>query len=79
MALVTELVGDEIKRPKLHPTQVPCYWSILTIEGAEAPILQLDTRGSAERETPQKQSQTLQFDRHSATQLFLIIKREFNL
>jgi hypothetical protein len=79
MALVTELVKEEVKRPKLHPTQLPCYWSISFVDGSESPVLQLDTRGSPGRQSRPKQSQTLQFDRRSAEQLFLILKREFNL
>jgi hypothetical protein len=40
-------------------------------------VLQIDTYGSADRQIPGKKSQTVQFDRNSAEQLFGILKSEF--
>jgi hypothetical protein len=40
-------------------------------------LLQLSTYGSEEREIPGKTSQTLQFTRESAAQLYRILKEEF--
>jgi hypothetical protein len=40
-------------------------------------VLQIDTYGSLERKIPGKKSQTIQFDRISAEQLFKILKDEF--
>ncbi|THF54247.1 methionyl-tRNA formyltransferase [Allorhizobium terrae] len=40
-------------------------------------VLQIDTYGSLERKIPGKKSQTVQFDRKSAEQLFRILKDEF--
>ncbi|MCF1448920.1 methionyl-tRNA formyltransferase [Agrobacterium vitis] len=40
-------------------------------------LLQIDTYGSVERQIPGKKSQTIQFDRNSAEQLFSILKDEF--
>ncbi|MUZ74230.1 methionyl-tRNA formyltransferase [Agrobacterium vitis] len=40
-------------------------------------VLQIDTYGSLERKIPGKKSQTIQFDRNSAEQLFKILKDEF--
>jgi len=50
---------------------VVCHWS------AANDLLQLSTYGSEEREIPGKTSQTLQFTRESAAQLFRILKEEF--
>jgi hypothetical protein len=41
-------------------------------------VLQIDTRGSEERENPGKQSQTLQLGEEAARQLFNILKRTYN-
>lgn len=40
-------------------------------------LLQIDTYGSKGRQNPGKQSQTIQLDRDSASQLFIILKQEF--
>jgi hypothetical protein len=75
MAVIT---GFErvMKRPRLHPTEVVCYWSIL-LDRESGPLLQIDTVGSKSREIPGKQSQTLQLTAEGARQLFHILKAEF--
>jgi hypothetical protein len=40
-------------------------------------LLQIDTYGSAVRQNPGKQSQTIQLDRESASQLYIILRDEF--
>lgn len=76
MAIVIGFEEVAARRPKLHPTTVTCYWSILPDRGS-GPLLQIDTRGSDERKIPNKQSQTLQLTPDVARQLFQILKREF--
>ena len=71
MAVVTGLIRHSRRPSSLHPTQVVCHWS------AANDLLQLSTYGSEEREIPGKTSQTLQFTRESAAQLFRILKEEF--
>jgi hypothetical protein len=75
MAIVTAF-EKVAKTPRHHPTTVTCYWSILPDKG-HGPLLQIDTRGSGEREIPGKQSQTLQLTANSARELFQILKTEF--
>ena len=77
MALVVEFERTVLKRPKTHPTQVVCQWSVIG-EG-RATLIQLDTRGSEDREKPGKLSQTLQLDRKGAEQLMQILRKEFGL
>ena len=42
-----------------------------------APIIQIDTRGSAERAIPGKQSQTIQLGREAAREPFDVLKRTY--
>lgn len=71
MAVVTGFRRHPRNPGGLHPTQVVCHWSVAN------GVLQLSTYGSEEREIPGKTSQTLQFPRESAEQLFQILKEEF--
>jgi hypothetical protein len=76
MAIVTGFEKVTAKKPRLHPTEVVGYWSILPDQGSGS-ILQIDTVGSKDRELPGKQSQTLQLTADSAHQLYQILKLEF--
>jgi hypothetical protein len=76
MAIVTGFEKVTGKKPRLHPTEVICYWSILPDRGSGS-LLQIDTVGSTDREMPGKQSQTLQLTADSARQLYQILKTEF--
>jgi hypothetical protein len=58
---------------KIQPTQVKAFLKIFETPGSTR-IVQIDTHGSLEREKPGKQSQTLQFGKESAKQLFDILK-----
>jgi hypothetical protein len=71
MAVVIGFTRHPRNLAGLHPTQVVCHWS------AGNGLLQLSTYGSGNREMPGKTSQTLQFTRETAAQLFLILKEEF--
>jgi hypothetical protein len=71
MAVVTGFTRHPRNPASLYPTQVICHWSVGN------GLLQLATYGSDDREMPGKTSQTLQFTRESAAQLFRIMKEEF--
>lgn len=58
---------------KLQPTQFVAFVKVFLTEGG-TPITQIDTYGSDDRKIPGKQSQTLQFGRESAEQLYKILK-----
>ena len=58
---------------KLQPTQVVAHVKIFHAEDG-TPIVQMDTHGSADREKPGKQSQTIQFGREAAQQLHKLFK-----
>jgi hypothetical protein len=58
---------------KMQPTQVEAIVKIFETEGATR-IVQIDTGGSTDRQNPGKQSQTIQFGRESAKQLFDIFR-----
>jgi hypothetical protein len=76
MAIVTGFEKVTAKKPRLHPTEVICYWSILPDQGSGS-LLRIDTVGSKDREIPGKQSQTLQLTADIARQLYQILKTEF--
>jgi hypothetical protein len=62
---------------KLQPTHLVARAKVFD-SGDGSPILQIDTTGSQDRQIPGKQSQTLQFGRESAEQLFLILQKTFD-
>jgi len=61
---------------RLHPTQVVAKVKTFGDPG-RAPIIQIDTMGSNEREIPGKLSQTIQLTEDSARQLFDIIRNAY--
>ena len=65
----------EIGPPKgqLHRTSVDAIVRIFG-QGADGPVVQIDTFGSQDREIPGKLSQTIQLDRRAALQLTKILK-----
>ena len=75
MALITSFQVVEPKG-KLHPTKAEAN---IRVFGASdrAPILQIDTFGSANRQMQGKQSQTIQMDERAARQLFGILRDSF--
>jgi hypothetical protein len=75
MAFVKRLEMDEKSFRSLHPTQVICRYLVSEQDGVKT--LQLNTYGSDERQTPEKLSQTLQFDEKSARQLYSLLRKEF--
>ena len=74
MARVTGLRRSSVQGGQSHPTEVVCEWRVF---GEAESILQLDTRGSLDREIPEKLSQTLQFDRKGARELLQVILGAF--
>ncbi len=59
-----------------QPTEVVAVVKVFENQDS-SPIIQIDTFGSEERENPGKQSQTLQFGRESAKQLFDVLKQTY--
>jgi hypothetical protein len=78
MAVIVSFESHPLRRPKLQPTQVAAYWSTFSADNGKR-ILQIDTRGSADRENVNKQSQTLQLTEESARALWELLGREFKL
>ena len=77
MAIVTSLIKDEREFRSLHPTELVAKYIIAECDGKK--VLQLNTYGSKNRDNPEKLSQTLQFDEHSAQELFNVLAQEFGL
>ena len=75
MAMVTSLVKDDRTARSAHPTRIEARY--LTLESDGNIVLQINSYGSDTRDVPGKLSQTLQFDEHSARQLFDVLKKEF--
>ncbi len=75
MARVSSL-SFERAEGQLHPTEVVARVKSFG-DGANGPIVQIDTFGSEERQFHGKLSQTIQFDRISGLQLLDILQREY--
>lgn len=75
MAFVKSVEKDDRAVKNLHPTKLACKY-IFSETGGQR-IIQLNTYGSDFRDVPGKLNQTLQFDEHSARQLFDVLKMEF--
>lgn len=71
-----EKVEIEQGTGKLQPTQVVAHAKVFRGQDG-SPILQVDTGGSKARQNPGKQSQTLQFGREAAKQLYLILQNTY--
>jgi hypothetical protein len=66
-------VTREDTQGKRQPTEVEAIVKVFDTEGSTR-IVQIDTHGSDERQNPGKQSQTIQFGKDSAKELFDILK-----
>ena len=75
MARIKSFNRLDPNRPHGHPTEVDCEYAVIEVDGK--PLLQLTTRGSADRSDPGTVSQTLQLDRNAATKLAKIINQAF--
>lgn len=62
---------------RIQPSKVTAFVKVFEATSS-TPIVQIDTLGSQDRKNPGKQSQTLQFGRESAKQLFDILKQTYN-
>lgn len=60
-----------------QPSNVIAFVKVFEIQDS-SPIVQIDTLGSEDRENPGKQSQTLQFGRETAKEIFDILKQTYN-
>lgn len=75
MALVTKITFQS-KDARAPHKPAECHATIATANSGEK-YLQLDTFGSADREQPNKVSQSLQFSRASAEQLLHLLRQTF--
>jgi hypothetical protein len=62
---------------KIQPTNLIAHAKVFQTDG-QTTVLQLDTYGSADRKLLNKQSQTLQFGRDAAKQLYEILRTTYN-
>jgi hypothetical protein len=75
MALVSLIEMSHKERQAVHrPTR--CLYSVVIADDGQR-LIQLDTYGSEDREHPEKISQSIQFDKAGALQLFHLLKQTF--
>lgn len=74
MALISRFEAANPRKIRLHSRIEATY---LADEYDGRKLVQIDTRGSKEREIPGKLSQTFQLDEVSARQLFNVLKHHF--
>lgn len=74
MALIDRFEEVSSGKEVVH-RPVTCGWRTFSVDGS--PILQLDTYGTAERQIPNKVSQSIQLDRRAAEVLFGLIRDTF--
>ncbi|PZR87074.1 MAG: methionyl-tRNA formyltransferase [Stutzerimonas stutzeri] len=60
----------------VHPSKVHARVKVFG-GGADGPIVQIDTFGSANRDIPGKLSQTIQLDRTTGRELLAILQRAY--
>jgi hypothetical protein len=77
MAWITSIERKE-GSGKLQPSQLIAYAKIFQTDDRTT-IFQIDTYGSSEREFPNKQSQTLQFGRDTAKQLYDLLRETYQV
>ena len=76
MAWVTS-IEQKVGSGKIQPTRLSAIAKVFETEPGTK-IVQLDTFGSADRQMPGKQSQTLQLGQEAAEQLFRILKETYD-
>ncbi len=59
-----------------QPSEVVAFVKVFAVRDS-SPIIQIDAFGSEDRQNPGKQSQTLQFGKESARQLFDLLKQTY--
>ncbi len=74
MALIRKFERKNMDRASLHD-EIKAKYAVIERDGRV--LLQIDTYGRSSREHPEKVSQSLQFDREGAEQLYLILRQEF--
>ncbi|WP_296595397.1 hypothetical protein [Phenylobacterium sp.] len=75
MAVITKFELTDGTRLKRHRTEVPAKVFVFG-EGRNGPIVQINTYGSADRET-EGVSQTMQFERKSAEDLWKLLGQTY--
>lgn len=76
MALVTRLERAQTPAGAVHRTHLIAHYR--SAGEGDARLFQIDTYGSENRQIPGKVSQTLQFSRNSAYQLYQALRAEFD-
>jgi hypothetical protein len=75
VALITRFNEKKRDRYSTHKAIEADYY-VLKMEG-KVQLIQVNTKGTKDREIPDKLSQTIQLNRDSAHSLFNILKKEF--
>jgi hypothetical protein len=76
MALIRRFERVDRDQYRTHD-EINAKYMVFSREGRK--LIQIDTFGRETRDKPGKQSQTIQLDKTGATNLFNILKREFDL
>ena len=76
MALIGEFKYKPMERNSLHK-EIPAFYTIF--ERDQAVFVQINTRGTDDRQIPDKTSQSIQLDRKGAEQLVKILRDAFHL
>jgi hypothetical protein len=74
MALIKTFEEKRRDRQSIHDS-IDATYAVFERDGRT--FVQIDTRGRAERENPEKVSQSLQLDRKSARELFDVLRDAF--
>lgn len=77
MALIKPENITKIEKNSRIQKPTDCTYNVFT--SSETKYIQLETYGSANRETTPKPSQTIQFDKNTAEYLMKIFIEEFNI
>lgn len=77
MALITSEKITKINKNSRIQKETECTYNVFQID--ETKYIQFDTYGTSERKSESKSSQTIQFDKETASYLIEILKNEFSL
>ena len=76
MALVRSFEEKAMERNSLHD-EIGATYTVFEWDGRV--LVQIDTYGRKSRDMPGKKSQSIQLDRHGASELLKILKQAFHL
>jgi hypothetical protein len=66
-------IEKKLGQGRMQPTHVTAHVKVFDLPDS-SPVVQIDTNGSSNRAAPGKQSQTLQFGREAAEQLYRVLR-----